>query len=342
MNLIKSLFIVCFCLFILPNKALSQYAPQAGIKGTTAIHKDSSLISRFMNYRWVNDSNFIFERGWRNLADTVLGKVTVGTIDSFLNAEPGTYILSLGDKGSITLALNQPMLNGFGPDFVVFENGFPFGKDSFFLELAFVEVSSDGKKFYRFPAVSKTDTSNQIGPFGSLKAHEIHNLAGKYVAPYGVPFDLEDLKDSLTSPIVTHIRLVDVGGSIQDEFCSRDVLGNKINDPFPTPFPSSGFDLLMIGFVNILAGFDEYSINKAPQIAPNPTLLNESFSIDLPYNCYKIVITDASGKVCFESNEKFEQGIHWFRPNLNPGWYFVQTLMEDEKLGLAKLIVLPQ
>ncbi len=321
---------------------LSQYAPQAGIKGTTAIHKDSAIISRFMNYGLVNDPGFLLERGWRNLADTGLGKVTVGTIDSFLNAEPGTYILSLGDKGSVTLPLISPIVNGFGPDFVVFENGFTFGKDSFFLELAFVEVSTDGKKYYRFPAVSKTDTSNQIGPFGSLKAHEIHNLAGKYVAPFGVPFDLEDLKDSLNSFAVTHIKLVDVGGSIQDEFCSRDVLGNKINDPFPTPFPSSGFDLLMIGFVHVLAGFDEYSINKNLQIAPNPAFLNESFSIELPHNCYKIVITDASGKICFESNERYQPGIHWFRPNLNPGWYFVQTLMEEGKVGIAKLIVLPQ
>jgi hypothetical protein len=49
-----------------------------------------------------------------------------------------------------------------GYDFAIFENGFPFGSGSFYLELAFVEVSSDGKHFVRFNAISNTDTTQQI------------------------------------------------------------------------------------------------------------------------------------------------------------------------------------
>jgi hypothetical protein len=73
-----------------------------------------------------------------------------------------THVVSLGDGGSITLWFATPIANGPGADFAVFENGFLSGSPGLaFLELGFVDVSSDGVHFFRFPSVSETQTANQ-------------------------------------------------------------------------------------------------------------------------------------------------------------------------------------
>ena len=51
------------------------------------------------------------------------------------------------NPGSIVMTFDAPIRNGDGYDFVVFENSL----DNTFLELAFVEVSTDGEHFVRFP-----------------------------------------------------------------------------------------------------------------------------------------------------------------------------------------------
>ena len=61
-------------------------------------------------------------------------------------------MVSLGKGGSITLSFDPPVSNGDGWDFAVFENGF----EDTFLELAYVEVSSDGVVFVRFDNASLT------------------------------------------------------------------------------------------------------------------------------------------------------------------------------------------
>ena len=59
-------------------------------------------------------------------------------------------IVCLGDGGSITMTFDNAIRDGEGFDFAVFENSF----DEKFLELAYVEVSSDGVNFVRFPNLS--------------------------------------------------------------------------------------------------------------------------------------------------------------------------------------------
>ena len=68
------------------------------------------------------------------------------------------------------------------------------------------------------------------------------------MALYGTPFDLDDIEDNnlLDKQNVTYIRIVDVIGNINPEYASYDSEGNIINDPWPTPFESSGFDLSLI------------------------------------------------------------------------------------------------
>ena len=182
-----------------------------------------------------------------------------------------------------------------------------------FLELAFVEVSSDGNNFFRFNSVSLTPTNTQVGGFGVLDTTNLHNLAGKYCAGYGTPFDLEELKDVnslLDVNSITHVRIIDVVGYVQpadfsgdgivnfidysifaaaylsepndenwnqdcdiaqpadniidmldlawfvdewlseNNYASYDSQGHQINDPWPTPFPTGGFDLDAVGVIH--------------------------------------------------------------------------------------------
>lgn len=153
-------------------------------------------------------------------------------------------VVSLGDGGIATLKLASPVADGAGPDIAVYENGF----DQAFLELAHVEVSSDGIHFVRFPSVSGTQTDHQIGGFtyNGIDPTDLHNLAGKYEAGLGTAFDLNELRGAsprLDVSHITHIRIIDVVGSINPTFGSTDSHGNFINDPFKTNFITGGFDL---------------------------------------------------------------------------------------------------
>ncbi len=194
-----------------------------------------------------------FQRGWVDIRNPSLGVVGYGSAaDALGPAGTSTTlgVVSLGDGGRITLTFDYPITDGPGFDLAVFENSF----NNTFLELAFVEVSSDGLHFFRFPAISNTQTTTQVGGFGSLDTTYINNLAGKYRVGFGTPFDLAELSGNplLNIFAVTHVRIIDVVGSIDPAFGTRDSLGNLINDPFPTPFNSGGFDLDAVGVIHAI------------------------------------------------------------------------------------------
>lgn len=177
-------------------------------------------------------------------------------------------VVSLGDGGSATLTFAHAIKNGNGPDFAIFENSF----DDYFLELAFVEVSSDGERFVRFPATSLTQTVRQIGGSGRVDASYINNLAGKYRSGYGTPFDLAELADSTGIDInnITHVRIVDAIGSIDPQYASYDAFGHMVNDPWPTNSYSSGFDLDGIAVLHQVGeGIDDVTVAQV-SIYPNP------------------------------------------------------------------------
>jgi hypothetical protein len=228
-------------LLVATRSAFGQFSPPAGQPGSTAIHKDSSVF-----VGWA--SGCVVQRGPMDSTQPQMGNATAGE-DSMAIGKAGlSGTVSLGDGGMATLTFATPITNGPGYDFAVFENAF---SDSF-LELAFVEVSSDGQRFVRFPSVSLTQDTLQIGGFDLLDATKIHNLAGKYRVNYGVPFDLDELKDSIGVDVntISHVRIVDVVGSISPLFGTKDHQGNFVNDPWPTPFPSSGFDLDGVGVIH--------------------------------------------------------------------------------------------
>jgi hypothetical protein len=220
------------------------YSPQAGTQGSNAIHKDSNII-RF----WATSCNF--HPGYRQIDLPDSGFVSSGSLNYTTGKADAPLTVSFGDSGSAVLTFSGNIFDGPGYDFVVFENGFGFGEEAF-LELAFVEVSSNGVDFFRFPAKSELDTNSQLESFAYTDASYYHNLAGKFIANYGVPFDLSEISETalLDKSAISHIRLVDVIGTINPEFASRDSDGNMINDPWPTNFAQGGFDLDAVGVIN--------------------------------------------------------------------------------------------
>lgn len=247
-------------LLLLAIKAGAQYAPAAGKAGSTAISKDSSSIAA-----WAVSATV--QRGWQNISDHSLGKANYGS-EVAVAGKADNNVISLGDGGTAIVQFARAIINGPGPDFAVFENAF----DDYFLELAFVEVSSDGQHYFRFPAHSLTPTDSQITTFGKLNCEKIHNLAGKYRGGYGTPFDLEEMKNiaGLDVMHITHIRLVDVVGSVDSLYATYDTAGNAVNDPFPTPFGSGGFDLDAVAVLHEATGINSPEENSELRLFPNP------------------------------------------------------------------------
>jgi hypothetical protein len=242
MNMLRNTLLpICILTGLLAH---AQFPPPAGQAGTTAIAADSSVFVAWATACTVT-------RGPMDISDTGAGLASVG--DESMATGPGgsNGVVSLGDGGVAILTFAEPIVNGIGWDFAVFENSF----SDTFLELAFVEVSSNGVDYHRFPATSNTQTATQVGGFGTVDATLIDNLAGKYRAGFGTPFDLDQLAGApgLDVNAITHVTIIDAVGCIQDAFTTYDHLGQKVNDPWSTPFPSSGFDLDAVGVINSIS-----------------------------------------------------------------------------------------
>ena len=271
-------------LILITVNVFSQYAPAAGQEGSTAISADSSVF-----IEWAKNCDVT--RGYLKISDTSMGYVSYGNTESALGTADNN-VVSLGDGGYAVLTFEHPVTNGNGWDFAVFENSF----DDNFLELAFVEVSSDGETFYRFPSSSLTQTEEQVESFGTIDPTKINNLAGKYRVMFGTPFDLEELKNKpgLNVNHIIAIKVEDVTGCIMEEYASHDSEGHIINDPWPTPFESGGFDLDAIGVIH---NTTNTSVNAETAsdllIYPNPC----SNFINVKGDIKKIIVRDISGRV---------------------------------------------
>ena len=279
--MIKRLSILLMAL--VPATLWAQFAPASCFPGTTAMHADSSAF-----VAWATGCTV--ERGPKRI-DRPSSLVSFGDETLALGRPGGTMdVVSLGDGGTATMTFDSPICNAQGPDFAVFENGLHPDTDStmtlYFLELAFVEVSSDGEHFFRFPAVTHVQHELQLENADAINPAQIHNFAGKYEAMYGTPFDLDEVEDNvlLNKNRITHVRLVDVVGNIDtlyikdeegnitDTICpSLDAQDHIINDPWPTAFKSGGFDLDAVGVIHDLAHNDvTENENDFVAVFPNP------------------------------------------------------------------------
>jgi hypothetical protein len=239
-----------------------QYAPGAGFAGTDAVHCDSSAIMYWASRSWV-------KRGLQQAGNPDLGIASTGN-DTDCLGKADNIAVSLGDGGEAVVKFSDVVKDISGNDFAVFENSF----DGRFLELAYVEVSSDSLHWVKFPSVSLTQTAVQTGTFDILNPEKIDNLAGKYQALYGTPFDLSDIKDSSGIDLnnIRFIRITDVVGSVSDQLARFDSKHNRINDPWPTPFPQSGFDLDAVGILRSVKNQIDNEKGYSVVIYPNPAV----------------------------------------------------------------------
>jgi hypothetical protein len=264
--------------WLLCRPGLAQFPPAAGEPGSTAI---SSQSDQFV--AWA--TGIEVERGLQQWNDPASGMASAGTPDGALGPADKATIVSLGDGGTATLTFEAPIADGPGWDFAVFENGFPSG-NGFFLELAVVEVSSDGDYFVRFPAASLTDTAVQVGSFDLLQPENLNNLAGKYESGFGTPFDLAELTGDpqLDIQAITHVRVRDVIGTIDPAAATLDTAGRAINDPWPTNFPSSGFDLDAVGVIHegMPTSVSAAHERRELRLWPNPLPRGGTLELELP------------------------------------------------------------
>ncbi len=308
MNL-KLIFI--FSLFAFGSFA--QFPGSVGSPGTSAMYKDSSAFVAWAKMCKVT-------RGYQDISNTSLGYSTVGD-SSFVLSKADGGVVSLGDGGNAIVTFTTPVTNGPGFDFAVFENAF---NDSF-LELAFVEVSSDGINYFRFPPTSNLPTSPQYTNDAAMDATKIDNLAGKYRTQYGTPFDLQELTGIplLNINSITHVKVIDVVGSINTTYASYDKNNTIINDPWPTPFASSGFDLDAVGVINQSAvGVNEFEKNDSFVVYPNPS--TEKFGVRSSefvgsgiVKVVNILGAELLNDILENNSQSFDIS------DLNPGIYFI-------------------
>jgi hypothetical protein len=224
--------------FVIDTIVLAGYAPAAGQAGSTAVHMDEPNIvgwaSGWENYVVGDDC----DPEWQT-PEKALGKAVGTPYD----------IVCLGCGGEITLTFECGIGDGTGYDFAVFENSIT----DTFLELAYVEVSSDGVNFFRFPNDSLTDSP--VPPLGEVQPTDIAGLASKYKMAYGTPFDLSRLRGVCALLDVNNIKWVRIVDIIGDG-TYLDTSGDVIYDPYPTVGPpgtpnTAGFDLDAIAVLNM-------------------------------------------------------------------------------------------
>ncbi len=298
---------VCFVLIIfiaLSLRGACQFPPAAGIEGSTAIHADSSVFIDWAKQCYV-------ERGYVDIAIPDSSFASYGSAQDAIG-KADNQVVSLGDSGQAVLIFNPPVCDKNGYDFAVFENGFTDN----FLELAFVEISSDSIHWFRFPSISQTSTDQQIETFGTLQAENINNLAGKYRAMYGTPFDISEISDdiNLNKTKIRFIKVIDVVGSIDSAYTSYDSQGHIINDPYPTPFYTCGFDLDAVGVIHSCPDNVESDFMNNIKIYPNP--VSNLLYIESEQSIEVLTIFDCNGKKITEESGERQVDVRFFKSGL--------------------------
>ena len=241
-----------------PNPAFAGYADDYVNYDNSgqSIYNDYDKCPECITGRPYNDAGWI--RQIVTLGDMDLAMLA----DHFGPAPSGTY-----HPGEITAVFNEsPIVNGEGPDFATFENGFVLGWTTaeVFGELAFVEVSSNGADFIRFPTHSLTP--KWPGAYGCFIASGVFGMTGKHINAYGdqwgTPFDLEWIADhplvldgTVDLNDIRYVRQVDIPGggptdaNGQNTGMFLDSHGNVIFDSWVT-WGSGGADLDAVGVLN--------------------------------------------------------------------------------------------
>ena len=152
-----------------------------------------------------------------------------------------TDVVSLGNGGTIVLSFApNAIVDGPGPDFIVFENPFEIAgnPNNLYAEPGIVAVSDDGVSWTSFPCTATFESP----PYGLCAGwHPVYSAPGNGLSPIdptasgGDAFDLADIG-------VTHARYVKIVDHTVTEACPTDP-----SQPHPT---TNGFDLDAIAIVN--------------------------------------------------------------------------------------------
>ena len=194
-----------------------------------------------------------------NMDIVSLGDMDAEEIDDYMDGEPYTY-----SPGILTLGFDNAIYNGAGADFAAFENGFVSNYNTgagsvagqMFAELGYVEVSTDGVNFARFPSSYLNETPTGSTAYLTQDVSNIYNLAGKHTNAYGeswgTPFDLDDLIDNdlvldglVDLDEINYVRIVDIPG----DGTWTDADGTSIYDAWVT-WGSGGMDFEALGVIN--------------------------------------------------------------------------------------------
>ncbi len=250
--------------YIAPIKAI-QFGGSSTTAGNVAVgYQDGKIkawATGYENYNVGTIENQVDDK-WRT-PENLIGAVT--------STDPTVKVCSLGNGGSITLKFATGIGNGSGIDFAVFENGF----DQNYLELAFVEVSSNGRDFVRFPnfylGTERIYEWLQDG-YNDVMPTDVYNLASKYESGVGHGFDLQELVyakeyisssecaftedfknsfltayDTLDLNNVQYVRIIDIYGDGN----TKDSIGHAIYDPTGDQRSSPGVDLKGVAVLNM-------------------------------------------------------------------------------------------
>ncbi len=319
-------YFFCFCLFPLFGRA--QFAPPVGQAGTTAMYADSSAFISWATFCEVT-------KGLIDISNGSSGYPTVGDSSKAIGIADNA-VVSLGDGGLAVCTFQYPLTDGPGPDFAVFENSF----SDDYLEFGFVEVSSDGVNFFRFPATCNIQDTAQCGSFGLSDASRVNNLAGKYRALYGTPFDLSDLQGTggLDLNNVTHVKIIDVVGSISPTYATYDQYNHKVNDPWPTAFASSGLDLDAVGVIHNITNSIHETKRMEFSIFPNPTSGAQEILLqpEEEQGNFELRISDALGREIRKERAKNGRTYTCSVEGFMPGVYFFRIGTSVKKVVVTQ------
>ena len=124
-------------------------------------------------------------------------------------------------------------------------------------------------------------------------------------------------KDLLDKNKVTHVRLIDVVGDINPDYASYDSEGHVVNDPWPTPFNSSGFDLDAVGVIHDIA--HDVTENELEAIAVYPNPVKDRLIVKAE-NLQSVEVYNLVGQMVANSTSSVVDF-----GNLNQGIYFVRV-----------------
>jgi len=151
---------------------------------------------------------------------------------------------------------------------------------------------------------------------------------------YGTPFDLSQMQgiSGLDVNHIKQVKVIDVVGNI-GQYATYDKNNNKVNDPWPTPFASCGFDLDAVGVINEqTAGINRVTAGNNNQVTVYPNPASNSLHVSFLGNNVQnqsLVITDMLGntvKQLITYNSSFiinvtdlENGVYFIQLNGNGG-----------------------